>query len=99
MANLPNHRNRYTGELLANAVEVCSVCHRNFASTRAGDEHRVTRNGERVCADPSEVGLELTVNRWGALVYRRPVKGVRVGIRETNKEQLSPNKGELLKVS
>jgi hypothetical protein len=99
MANLPNHKNRYTGEVIANAVEVCSVCHRNFASTRAGDEHRITLNGKRVCADPGEVGLQLTVNRWGALIYRRPVEAVRVGIRETNRERVSPSKGALLKVS
>lgn len=85
MPNLPNHRNRYTGEVIANAVEVCPVCHRNFASTRAGDKHRV--NG--VCLDPSEVGLELIVNSYGALIYRKPVKGVLIpakgvlsGIRE-----------------
>ena len=82
MPNLPNHRNRYTGEVIANAVEVCSVCHRNFASTRAGDKHRVTKNGLTVCADPSEVGLELIVNSYGALIYRKPVKGVLSGIRE-----------------
>lgn len=99
MANLPEHRNRYTGEVIANAVEVCSVCHRNFASTRAGDEHRVITNGKRVCADPLEVGLELTVNRWGALVYRRPSKAVQLGIREAITEELSLSKGELLKVS
>lgn len=99
MANLPEHRNRYTGEVIANAVEVCPACHRNFASTRAGDEHRITLNGKRVCADPAEIGLELTVNRWGALIYRRPSKAVPVGIREPISEQLSPSKGELLKVS
>lgn len=99
MANLPEHRNRYTGEVIANAVEVCPSCHRNFASTRAGDQHRATLNGRRVCLEPSEAGLELTVNRWGALVYRRPVKAVPVGIREAISEQLFPSKGELLKVS
>ena len=99
MANLPNHRNRYTGEVIANAVEVCSVCHRNFASTRAGDEHRVIQNGKRVCADPLEVGLELTVNRWGALVYRRPVKGVQLGIREAISRQVIEEDRGLLKVS
>jgi hypothetical protein len=99
MANLPSHTNRFTGEVIANAVEVCSNCHRNFASTRAGDEHRVTANGKRTCLDPLEIGLEITVNKWGSVVYRRPVKGVQVGIREPISNEVSPNKGELLKVS
>lgn len=99
MANLPNHHNRYTGELLASAVEVCSVCHLNFASTKAGDQHRVTRDGARVCAQPSEVGLERTVNSFGAVIYRRPVKAVRAGITDLNSALLSPSKGELLKAS
>jgi hypothetical protein len=45
------------------------------------------------------VGLELTVNRWGALIYRRPVKGVQLGITEAIREQVIAEDLELLKVS
>jgi hypothetical protein len=82
MANLPNHRNRHTGELLANAIQVCPKCFRNFASTRAGDLHRVTTNGVTVCADPSTVGLELITNSYGSMIYRKPRKPVPLGITE-----------------
>jgi len=70
--SLPTHRNRYTGEILANAVEVCPACHLNFASTRAGDKHRVFQEGKRVCLTPSEAHLEATLNQHGALIYRVP---------------------------
>ena len=72
MRSLPTHRNRYTGELLANAVEVCSACHLNFASTRAGDKHRVWAEGKRVCISPSQARLEATTNKHGAVIYRVP---------------------------
>jgi len=74
MRSLPTHRNRYTGEILANAVEVCPACHRNFASTRAGDKHRVTIEGKRVCISPIESGLEPFTNKHGATIYRVPVR-------------------------
>jgi hypothetical protein len=82
MPNRPNWTNPYTGEVLANAIEVCCACKRNFASTKAGDQHRKTVEGVRVCVEPTEAGLELIVNSFGALIYRRPVKGVGAGIRE-----------------
>lgn len=72
MRSLPTHRNRYTGEVLANAVEVCPACHFNFASTRAGDNHRIIRDGKRVCLTPSEARLEATLNQHGAVIYRVP---------------------------
>lgn len=96
MANLPDFRNPYTGELLANYVEVCAACHRNFSSTKAGDKHRATRGERRVCLDPSEIGLELTVNRHGAPVYRYPRKGVRAGIRDEFSSSESNRVKELL---
>lgn len=99
MPNLPNHRNPYTGEVLANAVEVCCACHKNFASTRAGDKHRVTRNGKRVCVDPSTVGLELITNSYGSMIYRKPVKAVRAGIREPNKKLARKDNTDLLTVA
>lgn len=93
MPNLPDHFNRFTGERLANAVEVCPSCHSNFNSTRAGDLHRATVNGARVCLTPEEAGLELTVNRFQAIIYRTPLKPSGVGIRETFKEaEVNPMK-------
>ena len=80
MPNTPNFRNPYTGEVLAHYVEVCTVCHRNFSSTRAGDAHRVSRDGARICLDPSDIGLELTVNSHGSLIYRTPSRTARAGI-------------------
>ena len=82
MANLPTHKNPKTGEVLAGQVEVCPACYRNFSSTRAGDEHRATREGKRVCLNPEEIGLELTVNSYGSLIYRTPSKAVGAGIRD-----------------
>jgi hypothetical protein len=99
MPNLPNHRNPYTGEVLANAVEVCTACHKNFASTRAGDKHRVTRNGSRVCLDPSSVGLELITNSYGSMIYRKPVRSVRAGIREPIKKSARKDNTALLIVA
>jgi hypothetical protein len=88
MANVPNHRNRYTGEVLANAVEVCPKCHRNFASTRAGDQHRKRISGVTVCLDPLEAGLEMITNRYGSLIYRVPRKPAEVGITEAISKRL-----------
>jgi hypothetical protein len=72
MRSLPTHRNRYTGEVLANATEVCPACHFNFSSTRAGDKHRVTREEKRVCLSPTEAGLEPFTNQHGATVWKVP---------------------------
>lgn len=69
------HRNPRTGEVVAQGVEICTACFRNFGSTLAGDKHRVTRNGKRLCEDPSAIGLESYVNKHGAIVYRTPSKG------------------------
>jgi hypothetical protein len=72
MRSLPTHRNRYTGEILANSVEVCPACHLNFASTRAGDKHRATRDEKRVCLSPVDSGLEAYTNQHGAVLWRVP---------------------------
>jgi hypothetical protein len=93
MPNLPDHFNRFTGERLANAVEVCPECHSNFNSTKAGDQHRATINGVRVCLTPEEAGLELTVNRFQAIIYRTPLKPALAGIRDTFIEaEVNPSK-------
>jgi len=93
MANLPTHKNPKTGEVLANHIEVCPACYRNFSSTRAGDEHRATQDGKRVCLNPEEIGLELTVNSHGSLIYRTPSKAVGAGIRdEFSSTEINPVK-------
>jgi hypothetical protein len=67
---LLNHFNRYTGEQLQNSIQVCSGCHRNFSSTKAGDKHRIGAFGkDRRCASPEEVGLVKNINPYGAIVY------------------------------
>lgn len=96
MPNTPNFRNPYTGEVLAHYVEVCPVCHRNFSSTRAGDAHRLSRDGARVCLDPSDIGLELTVNSHGSLIYRTPSRAVGAGIRDEFSSSRSKDVKELI---
>lgn len=81
--SLPTHTNRYTGERLANAVEVCPACRLNFASTSAGDKHRDWTTGRGVCLEPSLAGLEPFLNTYGAMLWRVPLKtSKQVGIRE-----------------
>ncbi len=99
MPNLPNHRNPYTGEVLASRIEVCCACHKNFASTRAGDQHRATVNGKRVCLEPTKAGLELITNSYGSMIYRKPVKTVRAGIREPNKKLARKDNTALIAVA
>jgi hypothetical protein len=67
---LQNHFNRYTNEELKNSDQICSSCHLNFSSTRAGDKHRIGTFGkDRRCASPKEVGLVKNINPYGAIVY------------------------------
>jgi hypothetical protein len=65
------HRNGLTGERLAQNVQVCSVCFKNFASCRAGERHwdRKKPRG-RQCLIPEEVGLISFKNAHGATIYR-----------------------------
>jgi hypothetical protein len=65
--------NRYTGETLTGySAQVCPDCHCNFASTRAGDAHRVWFQGRRICISPQESGLEISINNHGAILWRTP---------------------------
>lgn len=71
-AHRPPHINRYTGELLRNIEQVCSACHLNFATMAAGDGHRVGKFGlDRRCANPVDVGLIKTQNKFGAVVWSK----------------------------
>jgi hypothetical protein len=74
MKTLPgkHFRNTHTGEILAQSVEVCSGCHINFATTEAGDKHRVGAFGkDRRCITPEEANLIKLVNDHGAVIYKR----------------------------
>ena len=63
-------RNGWTGEELADTVEVCHGCTRNFLDTASGDAHRVGKFGvNRRCAPPEEVKLVPLLNRFGSTVY------------------------------
>ena len=69
----PTHRNGRTGDLLNNREEDCSECFENFATTEAGDLHRVGEFGiDRRCINPEIVGLIHLENRFGTKVWRKP---------------------------
>ena len=72
MNKLPphHHRNRYTGEILPQSVEVCNVCQLNFTTTAAGDKHRSGKLGERVCLTPKEAKLVKLINKYGSVIYK-----------------------------
>lgn len=65
-----HHRNRYTGEILPQSVEVCNACHLNFATTKAGDKHRTGKLGSRSCLTPKEAKLVKLINKYGAVIYK-----------------------------
>ncbi len=67
------HRNPSTKQWLENREQVCSTCHLNFATTEAGDAHRIGAFGvDRRCANPNEVGLVSVKNKFSTLVWRLP---------------------------
>jgi hypothetical protein len=70
-AHQPSHHNLKTGKELKNVEQVCPVCFQNFASTGAGDKHRVGEIGtpERRCAEPAKVGLVTKLNKFGTNVW------------------------------
>jgi hypothetical protein len=65
------HRNRITGEVLAQNIQVCPVCYKNFSSDRAWEKHWERKNprGEQ-CLIPEEVGLIPIRNTYGSIIYR-----------------------------
>ena len=65
------HRNTKTGELLAQSVQVCPMCWKNFSSDDAWEKHwdRKKSRGEN-CLDPIEVGLTAFLNKSGSIIYR-----------------------------
>jgi hypothetical protein len=65
------HKNRQTGEVLAQDVQICTMCFRNFASDDAWEKHWERKNPRgNQCLDPTEVGLISFRNSRGATIYR-----------------------------
>ena len=65
------HRNSHTGEVLAQNVQVCTICWNNFSSDVAWAKHwdRKKPRGQQ-CMNPIEVGLVAVRNTKGATIYR-----------------------------
>jgi hypothetical protein len=65
------HRNPKTGELLAQNVQVCTKCWKNFSSDDAWEKHWDRKKiREQQCMKPEEVGLIAIRNTKGATIYR-----------------------------
>ena len=65
------HRNPQTGELVAQNVQVCTMCWNNFSSDDAWEKHwdRKKIPGQQ-CMNPEEAGLVAFKNKKGATIYR-----------------------------
>ena len=66
------HKNSVTGEKLAQNVQVCNMCFRNFASDRAWEKHWERKNfpDSSCCLEPDAVGLKEFKNTFGSTIYR-----------------------------
>ena len=65
---MATHKNKWTGEELSQATEVCGDCHKNFKDTPSGDAHRTTKF---TCLEPAKAGLVATTNQYGSTIYAR----------------------------
>lgn len=65
------HINKLTGEVLAQDVQICAVCYKNFSSDDAWEKHwdRKKPKGFQ-CSNPEEVGLKKFTNTFGSEIYR-----------------------------
>ena len=65
------HKDLLTGQMLAQDVQICTMCFRNFASDDAWEKHWERKNlrGNQ-CLNPDEVGLISFQNAHGATIYR-----------------------------
>ena len=71
MAQPGLHRNEPTGELVAQNVQICTVCFRNFASDDAADKHWDRKKPRfEQCLIPEEVGLISSLDSRGSTIYR-----------------------------
>lgn len=65
------HRNDITGEVLAQDVQICTMCWKNFSSDDAWERHWERKNPQgQQCLNPEEVGLISFHNIHGAIIYR-----------------------------
>lgn len=66
------HRNKRTGEVLAQDVQVCTMCWKNFSSDDAWEKHydRKKYPDPSCCLEPTTVGLIPFKNARGAIIYR-----------------------------
>ncbi len=65
------HKNSKTGEMLAQNVQVCTMCWKNFSSDAAWEKHWDRKKmGGQQCLTPEEVGLAPFKNTQGATIYR-----------------------------
>jgi len=68
------HKNRMTGEWLAQDVQICPGCWKNFSSDDAWEKHWNRRKSfGQQCLDPKDVGLIPFTNAHGATIYRMNV--------------------------
>ncbi len=71
------HRNKLTGEVLAQDVQICPTCYKNFSSDDAWEKHwdRKKPRGFQ-CQIPEEVGLVAFRNARGAIIYRTRINPI-----------------------
>ena len=70
------HRNKVSGLMLAQDVQICTMCFRNFASDDAWEKHWERKNPRgQQCLNPGEVGLISFTNTHGATIYRTKQRG------------------------
>jgi hypothetical protein len=70
MAYHGTHKNGKTGEKLAQNVQVCNMCFRNFASSRAWEKHYDRKKYPNGCMEPRTLGLKEFTNTFGSIIYR-----------------------------
>jgi len=65
------HKNKLTGEVLAQDVQICPTCYKNFSSDDAWEKHwdRKKPKGFQ-CSNPDEIGLTKFINTFGSEIYR-----------------------------
>jgi hypothetical protein len=68
-------RKDFENKYVAQNVQTCTMCGRNFSSDRAGNRHykRYKPWGER-CQEPTSVGLVPFQNKHGATIWREKVR-------------------------
>lgn len=71
MGHHGRHTNKVTGEVLAQGVQICTECWRNFSSDDAWEKHWDRKKPRKQrCLDPVDVGLLEFQNKSGSTIYR-----------------------------